>query len=65
MAIMAKMLETIIKSPDGTMGRLRIILVTIGGVKIYHVGKIESCGPRGPKPERCSMKNSIYSDVIH
>jgi len=59
------MLETIIISPDGTMGRSRIILVTIGRIKIYHVGKIKLYGPWGPKSERRSMKNSMYSDIIH
>lgn len=46
------------------MGRFKN-LKDNGGEKFYHVGKIELDGPRGPKPEWCSMKNSMYSVAIH
>ncbi len=45
------------------MGRFKNLIK--GGEKICHVGKIELDGPGGPKPERCSMKNSMYAVAIH
>jgi hypothetical protein len=58
------MFETKIKFPEITMGRFKN-LKKIAGKKFYHVGKIKLDGPEGPKPERCSMKNSMYSVAIH
>ena len=45
------------------MGRFKNLKKWRG--KFYHVGKIELDGPGGPKPERCSMKNSMYAVAIH
>ena len=46
------------------MGRFKNLKELVG-VKFYHIGKIELDGPGGPKPERCSMKNSMYAVAIH
>jgi hypothetical protein len=53
-----------LNSQKTTMGRFKN-LKKMAGKKFYHVGKIELDGPGGPKPERCSMKNSMYSVAIH
>ena len=64
MARLRKLFETKIKFPENYDGTFQKINKK-GGEKICHVGKIELDGPGGPKPERCSMKNSMYAVAIH
>jgi len=53
-----------LNSQKTTMGRFKN-LKNWWGEKFYHVGKIELDGPGGPKPERCSMKNSMFAVAGH
>lgn len=46
------------------MGRLKL-KKTDGGINFYHIGKIKSRGPAGPKSKWRSMKNSMYAVVFH